>query len=189
MYFNEAVKQAEERKKQNKDSRLMLNGKKTGFCIGHEYYFKIPDTIIPLDDFMSDKWGFLKQTKIKSLIGKTITSIKRLENGSEEVVFVCSDGTKFKMYHEQICSEEVTLEDVCGDFKDLLDSPILIAEEVTNKDLPPPSKNYEDDEYHDDSYTWTFYKLATQKGYVDIRWYGESNGYYSEEVNFAQIIE
>jgi hypothetical protein len=55
-----------------------------------------------------------------------------------------------------------------------------MAEEVTEEG--------EDDEFGDSS-TWTFYKFATNKGYVTIRWFGTSNGYYSESVDFAKVKE
>lgn len=75
------------------------------------------------------------------------------------------------------------MEDVCGDFDDLIGEPLLIAEVVTNSEENPPGVNPE----YQDSFTWTFYKLSTIKGSVTIRWYGESNGYYSEDVSFARI--
>lgn len=34
---------------------------------------------------------------------------------------------------------------------------------------------------------WTFYKFASAKGYVTVRWYGESNGYYSTSVYFEEV--
>ena len=115
--------------------------------------------------------------KFEELKGKTITKIEGMEKDSGCVEFFCSDGTKYIMYHEQDCCESVYLEDVCGDVKDLLNSPILLAEEVKNADGPALDK-------YDESWTWTFYKLATIKGTVTLRWYGASNGYYSEEVDF-----
>ena len=31
--------------------------------------------------------------------------------------------------------------------------------------------------------------MTTAKGYVTVRWYGTSNGYYSESVSFAEITK
>lgn len=79
-----------------------------------------------------------------------------------------------------VCCEQVSVEDVVGDVDDLVGSPILVCEESTNSTFPPLNEL-------DESYTWTFYKIATIKGWVDIRWYGESNGYYSEDVTFERM--
>ena len=117
------------------------------------------------------------------LKGLTITSIDGLEDDSAEVIFTTSEGRRFEMSHSQDCCERVSIEDVCGDINDLLNSPILLAEEVTSDEDPVDVNK----EYHDDLYCWTFYKLSTFKGDVTIRWYGESNGYYSVGVDFEEI--
>ncbi|HLD91051.1 MAG TPA: hypothetical protein VI911_08580 [Patescibacteria group bacterium] len=102
-----------------------------------------------------------------------------IDNTDDIITFYCDNGDRYEMYHEQDCCEKVYIEDINGNLDDLLNSPILLAEETTNNENP---KNT-----YDDSFTWTFYKLATIKGYVDIRWYGESNGYYSESVEVYKI--
>jgi hypothetical protein len=111
------------------------------------------------------------------LKGKTLSSISG-SVGDGEIVFVTSDGETYRMYHEQDCCESVCVEDIAGDLQDLVGSEILIAEEVEGES-PADFEAYE-------SYTWTFYKFATRKGYVDIRWLGQSNGYYSEGVSFVK---
>ena len=134
--------------------------------------------------------------EIKDLVGKTLTEIK---NDLDEIIFIVDDGIQYKMYHGQDCCENVFIDDINGDLNDLIGSPILLAEEVSNEDFEnafaskfkkvEDSYFNKDDEgnYEPESYTWTFYKLATIKGYVNIRWYGESSGYYSEDVDFIQI--
>lgn len=116
---------------------------------------------------------------IEELKGKTIIQIEGMEWDSDQVLFKCSDGSAYKMYHEQDCCESVRIEDVCGDVQDLIDTEIIDARCDTNSDNPP-------DKYTD-SHTWTFYNFRTNKGSLTLRWLGESNGYYGEEVDFKQL--
>lgn len=116
---------------------------------------------------------------ITALLGKTLTKIDGMA-GDDQITFHCSDGTAYRMWHSQDCCEHVTVESVVGDWADLIGSPILKAEESTSDETPADYAH----EYEPEYQTWTFYKLATIKGYVDIRWFGSSNGYYSESVSF-----
>lgn len=119
-------------------------------------------------------------TTFESLVGQTITKIEGAEEGSESITFYTHSGNIYQMYHCQDCCEQVYLEDVCGDINDLLNSTILKASEDTNQDDPPA-------EGSDESYTWTFYNIATFNGHVTFRWFGSSNGYYSEAVDFVKM--
>jgi hypothetical protein len=122
----------------------------------------------------------------EDLKGKTLFKIEENKN-NDEILFYCTCGDVYKMCHVQDCCESVYLEDVCGDWDDLIGSEILLAEDVWSKEL---EEQYDlEIEFPSESHTWTFYKIATIKGYVTLRWYGESNGYYSESVDFLKMNE
>lgn len=109
---------------------------------------------------------------VSDLVGKVFTSVTNLDD--EEIVFKGSD--TYSMFHYQDCCEWVRIEEIAGDLEDLVGTLILVAEERVQED--PDA---------DDSGTWTFYTFRTIKGTVDIRWYGSSNGYYSEGVSIVKV--
>ena len=113
------------------------------------------------------------QKGMAQMVGKTFVQVTG-SVGSGEMLFETATGERFMFAHEQDCCESVDINDIVGDLQDLVGEPLLVAEEVKGATEP--------DEEHYESYTYTFYKFATRKGYVDVRWLGESNGYYSESV-------
>lgn len=120
---------------------------------------------------------------VSNLVGKTFKDIYKFEGEiyssfNDGLLFVTDEGEEYVMTHYQDCCEDVYIEDIEGDLDDLIGTPILKSEKVQNDQVEGPNG---------DTHTWTFYKFATAKGYVTIRWYGESNGYYSEEVELYKI--
>lgn len=127
---------------------------------------------------------------ISELKGLTLARVQGLEVDSEMVYFVTTCGHAFKMYHSQDCCEVVQIIDIAGDVDDLIGEEILLAEEVNSTaDIPQIGSQTFHYKPTDDSHTWTFYRIATRKGFVVIRWLGESNGYYSESVDFEEILQ
>lgn len=108
---------------------------------------------------------------IPQLAKFTFTAIQRTD---DEIIFTRSDGRRVRMWHEQDCCEGVYIESIVGDLDALIGKPLTIAEMVSN---------YSDDNKPHGDERWTFYRLGTDFGnIVTIRWYGESNGYYSTAV-------
>jgi len=133
-------------------------------------------------NYRASTW--VSKRPFSSLLGLTFTKIQA---GDEYLVFETSCGRVFMMFHYQDCCESVFIESIVGELDDLLNAPILLSEEVVSHEDPKTMLTVP--VYHEDSFTWTFYKLATIKGYADIRWYGESNGYYSESVDLMEVLE
>ena len=121
------------------------------------------------------------QPDISDLINKTMVRVEQTEVvGEDALVMETDDGMVYTFAHSRDCCESVTIESITGDLSDLVGSPLTMAEE-SSQDGKEAGLAFPG-EYTPDSSTWTFYKFATIKGYVDVRFFGESNGYYSESV-------
>lgn len=129
----------------------------------------------------------MREVSFSTLKGLTLSRVDVHRGGGggsdedgDRITFSSTDGRTFTMFHHSDCCESVEIDDICGDIDALVGSPILVANESTNSDKP------REQEYPDESFTWTFYTLANINEAVTIRWYGSSNGYYSEGVDFEE---
>jgi len=129
------------------------------------------------------KTGKNEDPAFSDLLGKILVKIvlTKSDREDDEILFHCKSGEVYRMSHYQDCCENVTVEDICGEFNDLLGFPITQAEENSNSDIIDGKPE------EPESFTWTFYRLATARGQVVIRWLGQSNGYYSEAVSFDRV--
>lgn len=124
---------------------------------------------------------------LEKMIGQTLISVSGFEKGSERIELRSSDRNKLVLWHERDCCENVSVEQVDGDPDDLIDSPLLMCEEISGETLGADPNRDPDGKVErgrgDSTFTWTYYKFATVKGYVTVRWFGSSNGYYAEDVD------
>lgn len=101
--------------------------------------------------------------------GKIITDVKGCYQGSDEVTIIFEDGGYIELSSSEDSSNDVRvwLEDFSSTaFRDGIEGAKFdnIIEKNGNSD----------------SLTYTFYTITTSKGYLDLRWAGNSNGCYSE---------
>lgn len=146
---------------------------------------------------------------IKPLLGRTFAAVS--QHDEDELHFKDEHGkTLFRFFYNPDCCARCGIDQIDGDLEDLCDSPITMAEYTQSETQPNDSQlaslcekaglgdnhdlrsceqcqkwmDADADSMLGDSNTWTFVKLATLKGYVTIRWWGSSNGCYSELPTF-----
>ena len=116
------------------------------------------------------------------ILNKEIVEIKGLEQGSSEVLIVFTDGSVLEQIHHQDCCECVEVEQVDGDIGRHIGAKCI---GIDTRVVELGDEGFKGNSDYYESATATFYTLTTSKGYLDWRWVGESNGYYSEDVSMV----
>ena len=122
-------------------------------------------------DLIPYKTGqYASTSKFEQIQGMTITAVVYKED--DESLLIHLNTHVLEMIHHQGCCETVYLADVVGSFEDLIGYPLLEVSEsivdIGNSDI---------------SSTASYYNFKTVKASVQLRWIGESNGFYSETVD------
>jgi hypothetical protein len=112
-------------------------------------------------------------SKIEDLLGDTIIDISY----DGETLTIKAINALYNFSHSKECLETVYLNDITGYLEDLIGSPILVAE----------CREVAYDEASAEYGKCTFFHLATVKGRVDFRFIGESNGFYSVDVDVRKF--
>jgi hypothetical protein len=100
--------------------------------------------------------------ELEAMVGETVIGIDffndRQSNLPKEVLITMKSGKQLRLHHDQDCCETVELVSIDGDICKLIGKPILSTE--------------------------TKITLRCDAETVIMRWIGESNGYYGEDVDF-----
>ena len=116
------------------------------------------------------------------LKGKVFSDIK----ANCDTVTFCIDGIeRYILQHVESWSEDVSIDDIVGDLSDLIGKEITKAEEIqSDTDLPDGIS-----EDYFESWTYSFYYLHTLDSCVTIKFFGTSNGYYSETAELYDLTK
>lgn len=121
--------------------------------------------------------------EISELVGEVLTHID-IDPEHHEILLTTESGRVVKLYHSQDCCESVTIVGTDGEWRALIGKPLIEAtKEAVKQGDPPPESEYPD------SWTRTNFVFRVTDATVISRWIGESNGYYSESVDIADITK
>ena len=122
--------------------------------------------------------GWKDRIELEDLDGEVLTHIDvdSDDKKGDQILLTTQSGRQIRIYHEQDCCEHVRIEGTDGEWRELYGKPILEAV-------------HEEDggEWEGGTCTRTTLTFRVDSATVISRWFGESNGYYSEAVNIEDI--
>ena len=123
---------------------------------------------------------------IQELAGKKIVAIDIVDDPKKdhEIRIEIEGGRAFRFYHNQDCCESVRIAAPKDGDGSLLN---LIGKEIREVTQEEDRDDRTDTDY--DSWTKTTITFRTDSETVISRWIGESNGYYSEDVDLEEIFK
>lgn len=113
---------------------------------------------------------------IDELKGEVLTHI---DAGGDEIMLTTQSGRKIRIFHSQDCCESVSIEGIDGELHKLVGKVLIDTSEEIDRENNPPE--------YPDSWTRTIHTFKVDDATVIVRWMGESNGYYSESVDIAEL--
>lgn len=118
------------------------------------------------------------ERQVQAIVGETLSEI---DIGDDQILLTTISGRKFIFDHAQDCCETVRIESVSGEAKTLIGKVVRAVEYEANEGKDPPPSEYAE------SWTRTNITFRVDDSTVITKWIGESNGYYSETVDFHEV--
>lgn len=125
----------------------------------------------------------MQMCDLSELIGKVFDLVK-LNGGAVE--FFNDNKLMFCLHHEQSCCEWVELIDGFDELHLLQNDPIMQSYATYSHDGELKYESSHGSDY--DSLTWSFYTISTFYHSVTLRFYGQSNGCYSETADLYRCL-
>ncbi len=118
--------------------------------------------------------------EIGAIVGEVLTHIDTNES-NDEILLTTRSGKTIKIFHQQDCCENVRIEGTDGNWHDIVGKVIIEASKSEFDECEPKPSEWAE------SWTRTELKFRSDAATVISRWIGESNGYYSEGVDIADV--
>jgi hypothetical protein len=118
------------------------------------------------------------RVKFDVLVGEVLDAVD-IDREKDQILLTTRSGRQFLIHHEQDCCETVEIVGQDGCFIRLVGKPIVEAREIA-------IDTTKDDSYGTETTTTLIFRVDGET--VISRWVGDSNGYYSDSVDIAELI-